>query len=70
MQEKRKRKDWNLEPEEFEIRDPGWGPYIPNLVQSVKEELGVGDEGGNVTVQLTRRRVLEPGTHNHARRGE
>ena len=53
------RRVWQIEPSQFELRNPGWEPHVAAIVDRVKDEFGIRQ---NVNAHLYKLLVYEKGS--------
>ena len=55
------RKTWELNPGQFELRNPAWPSTLQEVVKKVAEELGVVDGDFGIRAELHKLLLYEPG---------
>ena len=55
------RKTWELNPNQFELRNPAWTFTLQHVVEKVAKELGVIDGASNIRAELHKLLLYEPG---------
>ena len=52
------RNTWELNPEQFQIRSPHWGPFLGNLLKQVAQGLGIN---APISAELYKMLIYEKG---------
>jgi len=55
------RKTWQLSPDEFELRNPAWVPFLKSIVAKVSAGLGVDTTGEGVIAELYKLLLYDEG---------
>ena len=55
------RNTWEISPNEFEIKNPAWQPFVESIVTKVSAGLGVDTTGKGVTAELYKLLLYEEG---------
>ena len=61
------RKTWELNPNQFKLRNPAWPSTLQSVVAKVAQDLGVVDGASSVRAELHKMLLYEPGAffENH-----
>lgn len=63
------RKTWELNPDQFELRNPAWPSTLQEVIRKVADELGVIDGASGVRAELHKLLLYEPGAFCDKHRG-